>query len=107
MATDHTLKNSVKFYCDICDFVTCKKNDFSRHEQTQKHIRNNLATFSNNSATEKTLICEFCNKTYKDRTGLWRHKKLCNAHENKVLLDEPPQINELDELKGFMNYLII
>ena len=106
MATDHTLKNSSNFYCDICDFVTCKKNDFLRHEQTQKHIRNNLATFSNNSATEKTLICEFCNKTYKDRTGLWRHKKLCNAHENKVLLDEPPQINELDELKGFMNYLM-
>ena len=106
MATDHTLKNSVEFYCDSCDFVTCKKNDFLRHEQTQKHIRNNSATFSNNFATEKTLICEFCNKTYKDRTGLWRHKKLCNAHENKVLLDEPPQINELDELKGFMNYLM-
>jgi hypothetical protein len=106
MATDHTSKNTSKFYCDICDFVTCKKTDFSRHEQTQKHIRNNLATFSNNAATEKTLICEFCNKTYKDRTGLWRHKKLCNAHENKVLTHDPPQINELDELKGFMNYLM-
>ena len=106
MATDHTPKNSSNFYCDICHFVTCKKNDFSRHEQTQKHLRNNLATFSNNSATEKTLICEFCNKTYKDRTGLWRHKKLCNADENNVLTDEPPQIHELDELKGFMNYLM-
>ena len=106
MATDHTPKNSLNFYCDICDFVTCKKNDFSRHEQTQKHLRNNLATCSNNLATEKTLICEFCNKTYKDRTGLWRHKKQCNADENNVLTDEPPQINELDELKGFMNYLM-
>jgi hypothetical protein len=106
MATDHTPKNSSNFYCDICDFVTCKKNDFLRHEQTQKHIRNNLATIQQHLATEKTLSCEFCNKTYKDRTGLWRHKKLCNADDNNVLTDEPPQINEIDELKGFMNYLM-
>jgi hypothetical protein len=60
---------------------------------------------------EKIYCCNFCdfskcNKIYNDRTGLWRHKKLCNADEDNVLSDEPSHTNELDELKGFMNYLM-
>ena len=85
MATKKTQKhaeNNTDFYCEICDFITCKKNDLLRHNLTQKHIRNSLATSSNKATektTEKTLICEFCDKIYKDRTGLWRHNKKCKV----------------------------
>jgi hypothetical protein len=39
---------------------------------TRKHM---MATNSNIQATP--LFCEFCNKEYKNRTGLWRHKQKC------------------------------
>jgi hypothetical protein len=83
MATDITQKTGNKYVCDICSFCSYNKNDYTRHNLTQKHIRNTTSTFSNNLATDKTLKCEFCNKIYKDRTGLWRHKKNCNNLENK------------------------
>jgi hypothetical protein len=83
MATNFTQKNSNKYVCEICDFYSYNKNDYNRHNLTQKHIRNINATICNNSSTDKTLKCECCNKIYKDRTGLWRHKKNCITLENK------------------------
>jgi hypothetical protein len=75
MATNLTSKNIENFYCEICDFICCKKGDYTRHKLTRKHI---LATDSNTNYIKKTShICENCNKEYKDRTGLWRHKKKC------------------------------
>jgi hypothetical protein len=79
MATEKTQKNSKSYYCNFCHFLTSNKNDYNRHNLTQKHIRNQSATFSNHSATKKTLqhICSNCNKIYQDKSGLWRHKKTC------------------------------
>jgi hypothetical protein len=76
------------FYCENCDYECCKKFNWDRHILTSKH---QLATNSNKLATEKeqneqkgqneqkcqNLSCEKCNKEFKDRTGLWRHKKKC------------------------------
>jgi hypothetical protein len=85
MATNFTSKNIEKFYCKKCDFICCKKGDYTRHKLTRKHI---LATDSNTDDIKKTShICENCNKEYKDRTGLWRHKKKCVEiqHMNSVI----------------------
>jgi len=79
MSTGNTQKNSKYYYCEFCHFNTSNKNDYTRHITTQKHIRNASATNINNPATEKTQyhICCNCNKEYRDRSGLWRHKKTC------------------------------
>jgi hypothetical protein len=79
MATEKTQKNSKIYSCIFCNFLTSNKNDYNRHNLTQKHIRNQSATFSNQEATKKTLqhICFNCNKIYQDKSGLWRHKKTC------------------------------
>lgn len=107
MATEKTQKNSKKFCCDICLFITSNKNDYNRHNLTQKHIRNTSATFSNNNATKKTHnhICSICNKEYNNRSGLWRHKKTCfsiiiNDTENHNNIEQPNNINSIskDEL---------
>ena len=97
MATEITQKNSKTFTCDLCDFFTCNKNDYNRHNLTQKHIRNISATFSNNSATEKTLKCDYCGKPYKDRTGLWRHKKICSSSGVFTPQPEEKKINTIDK----------
>jgi hypothetical protein len=76
MTTEKTKKNEKKFSCLNCDFVTCKKTDFNRHNLTQKH-KNNVLTTVDNGKNEKKYICEICEKKYKDRAGLWRHKKNC------------------------------
>ena len=81
MATEKMTENDFFYSCELCDFKTCKKTNFKLHLQTQKHIRNSSATFSNNLATEKMIKCEKCEKIYNDRTGLWRHKKKCNSEQ--------------------------
>jgi hypothetical protein len=88
MATEKTQKNSMKYMCKFCDFVSCNKNDYNRHLSTLKHSRNKTATFSNTEILKKesnVFLCENCNKEYNDRTGLWRHKKTCfliNKHDD-------------------------
>ena len=74
--TIFTQKNSQKYNCEVCDFNTCKKNDFERHNLTQKH-KNTVLTTGNNQKYAKKFACDFCEKEYSDRAGLWRHKQKC------------------------------
>jgi len=86
MATKKMTKNDKNYYCFFCDFTTSKKTNYDKHSQTQKHIRNTLATNGNNKTAENNLQCNICNKIYLDRTGLWRHKKKCiYSKENKCI----------------------
>jgi hypothetical protein len=78
MATDLSVKNPRVFECKPCYYSTSCSKDFKKHINTKKHFSNT----SQHLATEKSdispkFICENCNKPYKDRTGLWRHKKKC------------------------------
>ena len=77
MATEKMKKDDSIYNCYLCDFNTSKKTNFENHLQTQKHIRVSQATLSNTDATKKMTKCNNCNKIYCDRTGLWRHKKIC------------------------------
>ena len=95
MATEKMTNNDKYYLCDFCDFKTSKKTNFDLHLQTQKHLRNSSATVQQHLATEKMIKCDKCKKTYNDRTGLWRHKKICNS-EQKIE-------NEKNEKNDFEN----
>ena len=82
MATEKIPKNPIEYNCEFCHYFTFNKKDFTKHNTTQKHIRNTLATSSNNLSSEKSHKCEYCSKLYKDRTGLWRHQKICLGDNN-------------------------
>ena len=73
MATDLVPKSSAIYECKICDYLTSRHSQYNRHILTLKHIN---ATNSNKKSQNiiQFYDCE-CGKTYKDRTGLWRHKK--------------------------------
>jgi hypothetical protein len=73
MATK-TPKKIPKFNCELCEYITDNKKDFNKHILTPKHIRHISATNSHDTIIFK---CENCDKNYKDRTGLWKHKKKC------------------------------
>jgi hypothetical protein len=40
------------------------------------------------------LICEKCNKKYKDSSGLWRHKKKCISENENAKIEENLENNE-------------
>ena len=72
-------KSSANFNCSFCDYYTSRYSQYERHLLTAKHQKSTnqqqTATFSNAESSE--YICD-CGKAYKDRSGLWRHKKCCN-----------------------------
>ena len=95
---EHQIYNK-KYYCQFCDYGTSKKSSFDEHLETKKHKKSRLATNSNiqqqNSCqnlpdlSPKTYNCTNCDKTFKDRTGLWRHNKVCiNNEENNNSYDD-------------------
>jgi hypothetical protein len=68
-------KSKPKYECEKCKYVTNKKYNWNKHIITGKHLEN---------IVEKTIFeCKDCNKTYKDKSGLWRHIKVCNAKNVK------------------------
>lgn len=106
-------KMSNSFCCKICSYNTVRKPNYERHLLTGRHI---LATNVNQNESKMSNVkCLNCNKCYKDRTGLWKHKKKCtpafaniddvlqqnkdilqqNQELNKILIDQSKQTAEL------------
>lgn len=85
-----TEKIGSKYYCSNCDYRTCKKSSYTDHILSTKHSSQSAANAlgdkgdANSAILRPTHICENCNKKYKSRNGLWKHKKLCmnKLHDN-------------------------
>jgi len=77
--------NASKYYCDTCHYNTSKKSSFDNHILSAKHKRQLTAT-----EICPEHICSFCAKKYQDRTGLWRHKKICGQQKQTetVLIEQ-------------------
>jgi hypothetical protein len=72
-------KKVAKYYtCDNCDYNTCRKSSYEKHLSTLKHQINTFSTKSCKKVAND-FICKTCNKIYKERSGLWRHNKLCKS----------------------------
>ena len=86
MLTKSCSKVASKFFCDICNYDTCKKSSYDKHLLTSKHTK---LTFVNNVETKScydfdnsnNFFCKNCNKEYKSRVGLWKHKQKCKNEE--------------------------
>jgi hypothetical protein len=65
------------FFCDKCDYTTCRKSDYKKHLISIKHIN------TVNSLQQKAYeySCK-CGKKYTCRQGLWKHNKLCIISNN-------------------------
>jgi len=79
-------KSQKKYVCDFCDYITCKKSDYSKHLFTPKHkkraILNNFEHFEQEKAQTYNYMCKKCDKTYKGRNGLWYHEQKCGIVNN-------------------------
>jgi hypothetical protein len=111
MTTDdnkNVAKSSFDFYCEKCNYGTCKKSNMEKHYLTSKHTKTTLLTTFDNDlvakSSSKKYACEQCNKYYNDRAGLWRHNKKCSINNNiNNIIDESNKTENKDEL---INYLI-
>jgi hypothetical protein len=73
------------FYCNKCDYNTCKETDFNKHLLTRKHtFSDNSDIFSDNLSPKvaNLFICN-CGKKYKFRQGLSFHKKKCDFNKKQ------------------------
>ena len=89
-----------KFECTFCDYKCSRKFLWDQHLSTRKHTKATQATpLHTATASEKVILhsCEVCGRQYKQRSGLWRHKKKCKINENKILSEF--NINNNDEMK--------
>ena len=76
------------FYCNFCDYTTCKKTDFQKHLSTEKHLKseNDSKMVVNDSEKSQKIahfICK-CGKIYKYDSGFYRHKKTCHEITDKT-----------------------
>lgn len=99
LATKNMRKYAKCFYCKKCDYKCSTKYLWNQHCLTLKHNRQQQATHHN---SHEDFNCEFCGKAYKQRSGLWRHKKKCiekyadcNAGVNIINEDSGGDVNTL------------
>jgi hypothetical protein len=89
-------KTSNVFVCDICDYNTERKGNYDNHLLTAKH---KMATDGNicQQISSNIFECEKCKKVYKDRTGLWKHKKKC-IHKDPLVSDPLKPYDQIDDV---------
>ena len=83
-------KNAEIYFCELCDFKCCKYSNFISHKNTRKHKiatnGNKMVTIDNHFLPKNAeYICK-CGNTYKHKSGLSRHKKICvvSGNENEI-----------------------
>ena len=130
LVTETSKLTSNYYQCKNCDYICFKKYNLDRHYFSRKH---KTVTFSkqkgakneqneqkksiNKKCCEK-FVCDFCNKEYESRNGLWKHRKTCKTDDgaspeteamNTVIYNQPTDkdlimmlIKENSELKTMM-----
>lgn len=82
MAIAKIAKNRKIYECKDCDYITFNLYDFKKHTQTIKHKSvsesmaiDKMAMVGDKKIAKKKFVCPYCNRSYKDNSGLWKHRK--------------------------------
>ena len=91
-----------KYFCEKCDYKTSKKSSYDDHLISKRH---NKSIISNEESAEfcpPKFICKTCNKSYKDNSGLWRHKKKCS----NMIDNLKNELSSEDKQQELIQYLL-
>jgi len=92
-----------KFTCTHCAYSCSRKSLWDQHLSTAKHQKATQSTDCQpeNMQPKVKFSCSGCNREYKQRSGLWRHKKTC------VAIEEDVNTNMVVIVKELMNHMKI
>jgi hypothetical protein len=96
-------KKGIGYICIACDFKCSKKYSWERHISTTKHQKatecDSLGAVEDKKGQKVSFICEFCNKEYQHRQGLWKHKKTCSntSEQQKDIVESKEKVNSIDK----------
>jgi hypothetical protein len=100
-------ESSVKFYCELCDYITSRKSQIDRHYLTHKHQKRENETNETEvkqKSSEKVpgnILCR-CGVYFNSRTTLWRHKNKCKmdntTKSNNISNEKNSSFNITSEL---------
>ena len=114
MSTEKSENSEQYFYCEKCDYICYRKYDFNKHKMTAKHKKSTEKS-EKSEKSENIFTCLGCNKIFKDRSGLWRHKNKCvakntenNEANNSETFNITPEIilNVIQQNQDFKDMLI-
>lgn len=104
----------MSYKCEICNYDTNIKSNYTRHINTNKHYikttkksnPTNISLPPSQMTTEikKQVVCSFCNLSFSRTSSLTRHRKICTNKENskdneyKLLRQQIEQLNEFIKL---------
>jgi hypothetical protein len=91
------------FNCETCDYFTCNKKDFNKHEETIKHKSYENPNFAYLKNPQNHYSCCHCGKIYKHASTLSAHKKKCIDNEQSII---PPVVADLNNLNNLTNLVI-
>tara|TARA_A100001015_G_scaffold263715_1_gene310847 strand:- start:156 stop:1043 length:888 start_codon:yes stop_codon:yes gene_type:complete len=81
-----------KLYCSSCDYRTKNRNDFNKHLTTKKHFK------KVNEKKGYQFACDYCNKLYKYKSSVIKHKKLCKKNMENQNVQESVPLDKVEEL---------
>jgi hypothetical protein len=102
-----------QFYCKNCDYITSRKSNYIAHINSSRHAKNaELETYGNQiqqKFSQSNYLCEICEKEFKNRSGLWKHKKQHYDYKNDncCQIDEEIQSSNIDTPNKDVNDNII
>jgi len=120
-------KTLKKLSCEVCSFECSRRCDFNRHLRTRKHefetkMKQNETNIQGNNyfdaqkasnerckdeTPNKTFLvlknsileheCEYCALSFKSRTTLWRHRKICLKNQVNNQIQNNNNIGDIDK----------
>ena len=102
MITEYVPKNPNIYECKKCNYKTGNKKDFNKHLMTAKHKK--ITNDNNMIIQTPSLLTCVCGNTYKYRSGLSRHKKICKYDEYHGISDN---IRHADPVNDDMRYELL
>jgi hypothetical protein len=111
METFGNQKSAAKYSCNLCDYHTSKKSNYSQHVLSAKHKKAELETCRSKnqplpSVLSKKYICSICNHHYSSKSGLWKHSAKCKdiietpQNDSKILTDLIMKLIEQNQEQG-------
>ena len=103
MANKKFQKSSEHFSCELCDYNTSRKSQYTRHLLTPKHQMANNGYILANKKVPSISAC-ICGKEYKYQSSLCKHKKTCEKFQkssepsNDIIIELIKQNHDFKEL---------